>query len=152
MDHIEQWLGLPLADLDAKLREHGIADAQSETFGGVTYVYVFDTGLAFVGQESRVDCVQLYAEGVDDYAQFQGPLPGGAHFGLSREAAHALLGKPVQTGGGMVVPGLGKQTPWDRFLIGDVLLRLDYTPEEDSVTIAYVEKPEKVQLERGVVV
>ena len=90
-------------------------------------------GYQLMHRQGRVLAAFLYAEPDEGFAAFPGRLPGGLSRGAKRAEVVARFGAPERSGGARRIPGLGRQSPWDRFVMGDTYVHFQYTEPEERV-------------------
>ena len=84
--------------------------------------------LALKKRTSQVTAIFLFADRVEDCAQYQGALPGGLTFAHTRADVRALLGKPAM---GMDASGEGIMAiayDFDRYESDTHYMRIEYFP------------------------
>ena len=105
------------------------------------YAFVFDDERMLyekfaklpLGGLFRFISLQLYSGNKDDYAKFQGPIPHGLSFSMSRTQARAALGDPSQSGGGEPEEFGLEVNEWDLWEIDNYVVHLEYDQKLKSI-------------------
>jgi len=77
-----------------------------------SYYYNFKSegiSLRFDNRDDELTTIFLYSEGTDRFRQYQGDLPSGLSFQLTRKEVESILGPPGKSGGG------GGSYGWDNY-------------------------------------
>lgn len=112
---------------------------------GISIAFKKGAGLGVTGQNAQlhlVNAFHLYQAGLENYQQYEMPLPGGVHFGDHEEAVVGKLGKPSAVGGGNFSTMLKKVVPrWIRYENAGKITRFQFAASGalEMVTL-FVEK------------
>ena len=79
--------------------------------------------------------LQLHRDGHEGYDGFAGEMPHGITFGHDAAAVRALLGEPTTSGQPTPVSGPRAMPRWDRYVLGDLVLHVEYTLEGDGIRL-----------------
>src|SRR5262245_23113735 len=100
-----------------------VAHNDSDIAGGImgrSYLTSHDAGYELMCVEGRIDTAFIYLIPTGAFRPFPGHLLAGLSSDSTREDVRQKLGPPSRSGGTMIVPGLGRQGPWDRYDAGHV--------------------------------
>ena len=92
-----------------------------------TYFVGKKAGYEILAEDGRVVSVFLYVEAEDGYTAFSSPLPFELERGAARTKVRSLLGKPQHSGKADFVDILGPQAPWDRFIVNEICVHIEYS-------------------------
>lgn len=107
-----------------------------EKIGDESYLQLPLLGISMVLPDGEtISAVHLHASGHEGYSEFQGELPAGIVFAMSREEARDRLGNPAQCGDGGPVLLLGPRPAWDAFIVDGQRLHLEYSEDNQSVRL-----------------
>ena len=110
--------------------------SRTELIGDTFYMEIPSAGIGFVASfDGRVSSIQLHAEGYEKFKLYSGPPIEDISFAHSQLAVRKRLGLPESTGGGEVIPFLGKGTKWDRYKRQDYSLHIRYAEDEQSIDL-----------------
>jgi hypothetical protein len=106
------------------------------TSEGRSYLSLPSAGISFDAElDRKVTSVFLYAECQEGFRAFRGPLPGGIVVSDSRAQVREKLGRPTESGGGEMIPILGKQPFWDAFDYPGYRLCVNYADGDGSISL-----------------
>lgn len=101
-----------------------------------TYVDLPVSGISLVAiADGTISSVQLYAKGYQNHSEFKGVIPFGLSFKDTQEGVRKSLGQPTLSGGGRVLPVVGKAPSWDRFDEAPISLHLQYAKDGNSIEL-----------------
>lgn len=107
-----------------------------ETIGETAYVTLPVNGVSLIlDQDGMVTVVQLYGPRCEEVAVYQGELPAGLRFEFSREQARTALGQPLRSGSDITLPDLGHMPPWDRWIVNDLPIHVEYDFDTSSIRL-----------------
>lgn len=110
-----------------------------EKIGDESYLELPSIGISMVLPDGEtISAVHLHASGHEGYSEFQGELPAGIVFAMSREEARDRLGNPAQCGDGGRVLLLGPRPAWDAFIVDGQRLHLEYTEDNQSISLVTI--------------
>lgn len=113
--------------------------SDTEKIGDESYVELPLIGISMVLPDGEtISAVHLHASGHEGYSEFQGELPAGIVFAMSREEARSRLGNPAQCGDGGRVLLLGLRPAWDAFIVDGQRLHLEYTEDNQSIRLVTI--------------
>jgi hypothetical protein len=134
---IFSWIGQPALDLPVYAER--FEGAEIEIGGESPYLYGKAVGIQFaLNRDHTVRAAFLHAEGVEDFAQYPGTLPGGLSFTSSRADVRAALGEPVFNGDAGGVGLMAIEHSFDRFEEGPHYLRFEYLAGNMSIRMVTV--------------
>jgi hypothetical protein len=111
----------------------------AEKIGDESYVELPLIGISMVLPDGEmISAVHLHASGHEGYSEFQGELPAGIVFAMSREEARDRFGNPAQCGDGGRVLLLGLRPSWDAFIVDGQRLHLEYAEDNQSVRLVTI--------------
>jgi hypothetical protein len=133
---IKSLLGKKLSDIRGMEIFRNILMPDVEEIGDESYLELPLLGISMVLPDGEtISAVHLHAFGHEGYSEFQGELPAGIVFAMSREAARDRLGNPAQCGDGGRVLLLGPRPAWDAFIVDGQRLHLEYSEDNQSVRL-----------------
>lgn len=110
-----------------------------EEIGDESYLELPLLGISMALPDGEtIYAIHLHASGHEGYSEFQGELPGGIVFEMSREEARDHLGNPAQCGDGGRVLLLGSRPAWDAFIVDGQRLHLEYAGDNQSVRLVTI--------------
>lgn len=116
-----------------------VAMLDVEKIGDESYLQLPLLGISVVlPDRETISVVHLHASGHEGYSEFQGELPAGIVFAISREEARARLGNPAQCGDGGRVPLLGPRPAWDAYIVDGQRLHLEYAGDNQSIRLVTI--------------
>ena len=109
------------------------------------YMEMPESGLGFIAPlDGTVMTIQLYAEGLDGYKGFVGPLPEGISFPNSRSDVRNKLGQPCDSGGGAATQFFGKAPTWDLYDRDSYSLHIQYADGDETINLITLMRPDSV--------
>ena len=109
------------------------------------YLKLPASGLSFSAEaDGRVDTIFLHSDGHEGYRGFDGSVPDALSFADDREAVRRRLGEPSASGGGRIIPFLGKAPIWDRFDGAQYSLHVSYGDDGGPIELITVMLPEAI--------
>lgn len=115
--------------------------AKVEIMGESNYLNARDAGISFaLSKKLMVDAIFLYADGVENFRQYQEALPGGLSFDMSRARVHELLGEPSFSGeaGGEGIMAI--EFSFDRYESDPHYIRFNYTKNDEQIRLVTIGK------------
>jgi hypothetical protein len=110
-----------------------------------TYVDLPQAGVSLVVlADGTVSSVQHYANGYQGHVQFQGVLPCGLSFEDSQQKVRKKLGRPTTSGGGRMLPVIGKAPAWDRYDESALSLHIQYATDSKTIDLITAMIPEGI--------
>lgn len=146
---IHPFLNHPAGEVDQWIRDAGHdpdfeeADPAMDIFGWFTPVTL---GVEVtIGSDGLVDTVHLHSPSHHGFHGFEGPLPEGLTFHMSRDEVRERLGEPL-TSGGPVASFLDPTTPlyWDRWELSRYSLHCEYPDDFHCTRMVTVSRPTAV--------
>jgi hypothetical protein len=131
------WINQPALSLPIYAQQFG--GARVEIAGESPYLSAKAAGISFaLHPDHRVRAVFLYAQGVEDFAQYGAPLPGDLSFAASRADVRKAFGEPVLSGeaGGTEIFAI--EHSFDRYEEGPYYLRFEYMPGDAAIRLATI--------------
>ena len=122
-------LGKSLSELFEQSKNLGIAFQKAlEEVDGNYYITAEGAGIGFVFDANKtLITIHLHGKAKDQHESFSGPMPFGLHFSDSPEIARRKIGvKPIQEGGGNVLPILGLTNKWEKYFISNGFLHIEF--------------------------
>jgi hypothetical protein len=114
-----------------------------EIMGESPYLNGRATGIAFaLTKDDRVRAIFLYANGVEDFAQYAGALPGALSFANSRTDVRAALGTPAMSADAGGTGLFAIEHSFDRFEADGFYLRFEYVAGDATVRLVTLGKIE----------
>lgn len=133
---IQSLVGQNINDVHGMGIFRNVAMLDVEKIGDESYLQLPLLGISMVLPDGEtISAVHLHASGHEGYSEFQGELPAGIVFAMSREEARARLGNPAQCGDGGPVLLLGPRPAWDAFIVDGQRLHLEYAEDNQSVRL-----------------
>ncbi len=83
---------LSSSEVELLVREYSMS---KEVLSAVTYIESLEHGLSFSCKANFVNAVFLYADGVEDYKKFKGPVFTELDFESTKEDVRRVMGEPV---------------------------------------------------------
>jgi hypothetical protein len=118
-------------------------DAKPKTMGESPYLQGKEAGIAFaLTRDQRIRAIFLYAQGVEDFAQYAGALPAALTFSSTRADVRAALGIPAiaaEAGGSGV---FAIEHSFDRFEANGFYVRFEYSAGDAGVRLVTLGKVE----------
>lgn len=74
----------------------------------------------------------------------EGESLAGIPFSMSRREALERFGRPAKSGGAVRIPSLGVRGPWDRFLLAQGVLHVQYCIDRDEIDMITLMRPDAV--------
>ncbi len=131
---IFSWIGQPALDLPVYAER--FEGAEIEIAGESPYLYGRAAGIQFaLNPDHSVRAAFLHAEGVEDFAQYAGALPGNISFSNTRADVRAAIGEPVFSGEAGGVGLMAIEHSFDRFESGCHYLRFEYRAGDASIRL-----------------
>ena len=65
-------------------------------------------------------------------------------FAMGRKRVLERFGQPARSGGACRLPGIGEQGPWDRFVLPEGVLHIQYCAEQDEIDLITLMRPDEV--------
>jgi hypothetical protein len=128
------YLGQLWSDVDIYPSIFG--SAKPKIAGESKYLNAPDAGISFaLTKKLKVESIFLYAEGIENFSQYDDALPGGLSFAQSRKKVRKALGDPVFSG---EVGGIGLMAidfSFDRFESETHYLRVTYVENDASIRL-----------------
>lgn len=112
-----------------------------EVMGESNYLNARDAGISFaLNKKLKVDAIFLYADGVEDFKQYQEALPGGLSFDMSRAQVRKALGEPSFSGeaGGTGIMAIAFS--FDRYESDTDYIRFEYTEKDKQIRLVTMGK------------
>jgi hypothetical protein len=128
------WIGQPALDLPVYKRLFN--GAKPVIAGESPYLSAKENGVEFaLRPDHTVRAAFFYSQGVEDYAQYQGPLPSDLSFGKNRADVRSALGEPAMSGeaGGTGIFALDHS--FDRYEDGVHYLRFEYQTGDAAIRL-----------------
>lgn len=133
---IQLLLGETMDDVGGMEIFRSVSMRNVEKIGDESYLELPLLGISMVLPDGEtISAVHLHASGHEGYSEFQGELPAGIVFAMSREEARDRLGNPAQCGDGGRVLLLGPRPAWDAFIVDGQRLHLEYSEDNQSVRL-----------------
>jgi hypothetical protein len=113
--------------------------AALEIMGETPFINSHANGISFrLDQDQKIDAIFLYAQGVEDFAAYDGALPAGRSFSNTREDVRAALGEPSFSGeaGGAGIMAIDYS--FDRFENDHHYIRFEYTAEASGIRLVTI--------------
>jgi hypothetical protein len=105
-----------------------------ETMGESLYLNARKAGIALALTKRRaVLTIFLYAQGVEDFEEYNGALPADLFFGSSRADVRAALGEPTFSGEAGGTGTFAIEHSFDRFEDGAHYIRFEYFSADASI-------------------
>jgi hypothetical protein len=128
------WIGRPARGLNVYAEVFG--EAAVEIMGESPYLNARTAGISFaLTTRHDVQTVFLYADGIEDFAQYAGALPACLSFGSSRNDVRAAMGDPVMSADAGGVGLMAIDYAFDRFEDGKYYLRFEYAPGDTAIRL-----------------
>ena len=123
-------------DIDSVLGLTGI-DFTVRLSGDRIYSNAFEDGISLVvGAEQLVETVQLFGrDSHGEFAEFEGVVPFGLDFGMSRALVHEKLGDPFQIYEPQNIPGLGLSRPAELHRREAHLVHVEFVAAESAIAL-----------------
>ena len=131
----EQPLAAYLASLNSHPQTKRFADEK------IYYDKYLDLGIAFMFEEPHevLECIYLYAGGVQGYEEYNGNLPNSLRFADTRQDVLQRLGQPNESGGNEYVDLLNKVIPpWDNYDMEGYILNITYGRSEERISMVAI--------------
>jgi hypothetical protein len=112
-----------------------------EVMGESNYLNARDAGISFaLNKQLKIDAIFLYADGVEDFKQYQEDLPGGLSFDMSRAQVRKVLGEPSFSGeaGGTGIMAI--KFSFDRYESDTNYIRFEYTEKDKQIRLVTMGK------------
>lgn len=129
MKHLTSFLGCYSSsdELRRLIEELGVKP-EIETIEDRTYWEMKRSGISLVfDANERLITMHFYCNDRDGYEQFSGELPANLFFQDGKDEVHAKLGSPTRSGGGEIIPILGKTLLWDLYEKDNYLIHIEYS-------------------------
>jgi hypothetical protein len=131
------WIDQPALLLPVYAQQFG--GARVEIAGESPYLSAKAAGISFaLHPDHSVRAVFLYAQGVEDFAQYGAPLPGDLSFATSRTHVRAALGDPVFSGEAGGVGLMAIDHSFDRYEDGAYYLRFEYMSGDAPIRLVTI--------------
>ena len=126
------WIGQVAQKLD--VYASFFSDAAVEIMGETPYLNSRAAGISFaLTKDSKVKSVFLYANGIEGFAQYTGPLPAGLTFKSSRSDVCAAIGEPSMSADAGGVGLMAIEHAFDRFEDGISYMRFVYAAGDTAI-------------------
>jgi hypothetical protein len=131
---IEFVLGKKVKEIQDTADFRGVSVPVPELIGDEYYIEIPSIGVSMVLPDGEtVTAIHLHAENHEGYSQYQGEIPTGILFSMSREQVRKILGAPIQYSDGRKVLLLGERPAWDAYIINDLKIHFEYAENTDSI-------------------
>jgi hypothetical protein len=129
------WLNGPYQNIEgyASLFQGAVPEIMGES----TYLNGRQSGIALaLDEKDRVRAIFLYADGVEDFRQYQAELPAGSTFSSTRAEVCALMGSPPSFSGEAGGEGIfAIEHSFDRFENDTFYVRFEYHAGDASIRL-----------------
>jgi len=92
-----------------------------------------------------INSIHLYSGNDDTAETFRGGIPFDMEFSFGRDKIHAVLGKPIKSGGGHKILYMGYINYWDKYYFDNFSMHFQYSIDNsciDLITIASLQLEE----------
>jgi hypothetical protein len=128
------WLQRPALGLEVYVQLFDAAPVV--TMGESPFLNAKSAGISFaLHADHSVRAVFLYAQGVEAFAQYAGPLPAGLSFASCRADVRAALGEPAMAMDAGGVGLMAIEHGFDRYEHQGQYVRFEYLPDNGTVRL-----------------
>jgi hypothetical protein len=136
-----EWLDKPYTAVADRAALFG--DIKPEIMGESLYLNGRDAGISLaLCPKQHIQSIFLYAEGVEDFAQYVGHVPQGLSFGSARMDVCAVMGEPAMSADAGGTGIFAIDYSFDRFERDGCYIRFEYTSDATSVRLITLGKVE----------
>lgn len=109
---------------------------------GETYYEFHQRGVSLLfGTDGTLSAIFLYGRNNEGFEAYEGLLPLGLTFSLSRDEVRQVLGEPSKTGEGRSILNAGEIHPWERYDLPEAIVHARYTENENEITLVTLMTP-----------
>jgi hypothetical protein len=136
---IQSLIGKKLRDVRGMDMFRSVVMPDIEKIGDEGYLEIPLLGISMVLPDGEItSAVHLHSFGHDGYSEFQGEIPAGIVFAMSRDEVRSRLGNPVECGDGGRVLLLGPRPAWDAYVVDGQRLHLEYAEDKRSIRLVTI--------------